>query len=219
MKERYIEQAWDDYANAHLTVLTSAQLEIYRDVATMAHGMVIDLGCGTARTTPFLTDNARVTSYTGIDASQEMVNAGRWLINQLDCRDFRIIHSKIEDLPIVHYDFAFSIHSYYSWPEPLVSLQRIFDIVAPGGEFVLVTPNKKMDMKALAIEADKELLTHPNYPVFRSQNLALAGNEKALFVDMNTLVQQTTEVGFKVLGCHQHYYNGGVNWLHLAKTL
>lgn len=215
--KRYQKKSWDDYANTHLTVLASSQLEIYRDVSALAYGDVIDLGCGSSRTTPFLADNKNLISYTGVDSSLDMINAAVWLTEKLANDKFNLVHSKIEDLPIKTFDFGFSIHSYYSWPNPLKTLDHISKLIASKGEFVLVTPNKKLDMLALAKEADKELLAHPNYSLFRSQNLAFAGNEKALFVDMNTLVSQVCSAGFEILSCHQNYYMGGVNFLHAVK--
>lgn len=217
MKQRYENRAWDNYAHAHLTVLTSYQLEVYNEVAALAHGHVIDLGCGSARATPFLADNPAVSSYIGVDSSPEMIKAGRWLVDLLKRKDFVLQHQLIEETKNNSYDFGFAVHSYYSWPKPEPVIAHIHDIIKPGGDFILVTPNPTLDMIDLARQTDKELLSHPGYPYFRSQNIELAENGQALFTEMDTLVKQCTEVGFKLQRCHQRYYSGGANFLHLTK--
>ncbi len=214
----YKMSAWDSYAASHLSVLPSSQLEVYKTVARYLHGNVADFGCGTARITPFLADKEDVTGYTGIDYSQDMVDKASWLVGQLNASHFTICHTKIEEVEGYVFDSALSINSYYSWSEPLVILSHINNLLRPGALFILVTPNKTLDMQKLAKEADKELLGHPHYPAFRQKNLALAGNEQAAFVDMDVLIQQLSATGFKLVSCHQDFYLGGLNFIHALKA-
>lgn len=208
---------WDNYAESHLSVLPSVQLQVYKTVASYMQGNVIDLGCGTARITPFLHDMTKVHSYTGIDYSTDMVNKAQWLLNRLGNPQFKVHYSKIEQFTENPFDSALSINSYYTWPNPSEVLAHIYQLLKPNASFILVTPNKHLDMLKLAHEADKELLGHPHYAAFRQKNLELAGNEKALFVDMDTLVKQLLSLNFKLLACHQEFYLGGLNFVHVQK--
>lgn len=215
MTAPYLQSEWNDYAESHLSVLPSLQLNVYKEVTNYLTGNVADFGSGTARITPFLAEKEIITGYTGIDYSSDMVKKARWLIDQLSANNFQIQQSKIEELQTDNFDSALSINSYYTWEKPLEMLAHIHSRLKPNASFILVTPNPKLDMERLVKEADKELLGHPHYPVFRKKNLELAGNEEALFVEMSELIQQVTSVGFRVVSCHQDFYLGGLNFLHL----
>lgn len=218
MTALYKMSAWDSYAASHLSVLPSLQLAVYKAVAPYMHGHVADFGCGTARITPFLAGREDVSSYTGVDYSPDMVDKANWLVGQLNAAHFSIRHARIEEVKGEMFDAALSVNSYYTWGEPLEVLAHIQGLLHPGGPFVLVTPNKSLDMRKLAQEADKELLGHPHYPAFREKNLELAGNEKAAFVDMDTLVRQLSATGFRLVACHQDFYLGGLNFIHAEKA-
>ncbi|MGB0849230.1 MAG: class I SAM-dependent methyltransferase [Thiolinea sp.] len=213
----YQETIWNNYAETHASVLPSVQLEVYRTVAQMLAGNVADFGCGTARIAPFLAGNPAVNRYVGIDYSQEMVEKARWILTQLSQENWKVIHHKIEDVQREQFTCGVSINSYYSWDDPVKTLSAIYRLLAPSSTFILVTPNPSLDMEKLAVEADKELLAHPHYPMFKAQNLNLAGNTQAMFIPMSQLVKQVIEVGFKVTACHQEFYLGGLNFLRLEK--
>ncbi|MEZ5480476.1 MAG: class I SAM-dependent methyltransferase [Thiolinea sp.] len=213
----YQETVWNNYAETHLSVLPSVQLEVYRSVARHLEGKVADFGCGTARIAPFLNDKPEVTAYTGIDYSADMVDKARWLLAQLPQPHWKILHGRIEEVQGELFTCGVSINSYYSWDDPVGTLQQIYRLLVPSSPFILVTPNPSLDMEKLAREADKELLGHPHYPMFKAHNLSLAGNERALFIPMSRLVQQVVEVGFKVTACHQEFYQGGLNFLRLER--
>lgn len=218
MTALYKLSEWESYAASHLSVLPSLQLAVYKAVAEFMHGHVADFGCGTARIAPFLADKAGVSGYTGVDYSSEMVDKARWVTQQLERDSFHVLHERIEQVEGYTFDSALSVNSYYTWGEPLATLQHIGSLLQPTAPFVLVTPNQTLDMRKLAKEADKELLGHPHYPAFRQKNLELAGNEKAAFVDMDTLVQQLHASGFRLVSCHQDFYLGGLNFIHAEKV-
>lgn len=218
MTAPYKMSEWESYAASHLSVLPSLQLAVYQAVAQHMRGQVADFGCGTARIAPFLADKAEVSGYTGVDYSSEMVGKARWVMQQLERDSFKVLHERIEQVDGYAFDAALSVNSYYTWSEPLATLAHISSLLQPAAPFILVTPNQTLDMRKLAKEADKELLGHPHYPAFRQKNLELAGNEKAAFVDMDTLVQQLHASGFRLVSCHQDFYLGGLNFIHAEKV-
>ncbi len=213
----YKIKVWSEYAKCHVSVLSSFQLELYREAVKHLQGDVGDFGCGSARLAPFLADQPYVNSYMGVDIADEMVAVARKHISMLANDKFRIVHCKIED---VHEQFtsAVSINSYYAWPEPERVLRHIFQLQTPGSLFVLATPNNTLDMPKLLRETDKELLCHPDYANFKQFNLQFANNPNARFVPLNLLLRQVQEVGFEVLECHQNHYLGGVNYLLLKSA-
>lgn len=218
MTALYNVSEWESYAASHLSVLPSLQLEMYKTVARYMHGNVADFGCGTARIAPFLADKAEVSHYTGVDYASEMVGKAHWLLEHLARDNFQVLHARIETVDAEPFDSALSVNSYYTWSDPLGILSHINRLLRPGASFILATPNKTLDMRKLAKEADKELLGHPHYPAFRQKNLELAGNEQAAFVEMDTLVQQLSHTGFSLVSCHQDFYLGGLNFIHVRKT-
>ncbi len=234
MNTAYKKEIWDQYAQPFISVMPSQMLELNTAVATLATGNVCDFGCGAGKIAPFILDNPNVTSYTGIDYSLEMVKQARWHLKQFPQKKSEIIHAKIEcidteayDIEIISgitnsiespgYDFGLSINSYYTWDNSNAVLETIYNALNPNASFVLVTPNKQLDMVSLLEKAKRELVAHPYFKTFKEQNMALVGNEKALFVDMDKLVEQVRKIGFKVTQVHQVFYDGGLNFLHLKK--
>ncbi len=213
----YKNTTWDQYARCHLSVLTSMQLDLFREAAFYLTGDVVDCGCGTARLAPLLADKATVNSYTGVDYSPEMVTmAQQWLTLKLSSKPINIMQEKIENIS-GHFSSAVSIHSYYTWPNTEEVLSSIYQMLLTDGLFVLVTPNPQMDMEKLLAEAEKELFGHPDFALFRELNLLLSANRSAKFVTMDALIDETRRTGFKVIECHQKHYLGGVNFIVLKK--
>jgi len=213
----YTNPLWNQYARLHASVTDSFKLSLIRESAERLRGDVLDCGCGTARIAPLLADRSDVDSYTGVDLAPEMVKVARWLVSQWERETFVIKESAIEAVD-GDYSSIVSIHSYYTWPEPMTVLEHIHRVLRPGGCFVLATPNEQLDMERLLRESSKELLAHPGFDEFRRLNLKLAGNPEAKFVSMDTLVEQARTVGFRVVECHQRHYLGGVNFLVLGKS-
>lgn len=217
----YEEKVWDQYARAFLAVMPSQMLELNKAVATYAIGNVGDFGCGAAKIAPFILHHAEVTHYTGIDYSMDMVNQARWHLEHFPEKPASILHGKIElindDEHHHRYDFGLSINSYYTWDAPEKVLMSIYNALTPKAEFILVTPNPRLNMAALLQQAERELIANPYFVHFKEQNMALAGNEKALFVEMDFLIGQVRDIGFKVVEANTAFYDGGLNFLRLTK--
>ena len=210
----YEADRWNDYAGCHASVTTSYQLELFREAVSFLKGDVVDCGCGTARIVPFLVGRQGVRQYLGVDASEQMSMLAKKTISYFKGGKFKIENKKIEE---INGDFtsAVSIHSFYSWPDPRKILRHIYQILGSGAVFILATPNPKLDMPALLLEAEKELFAHPHFERFKELNLALSNHPAALFLSMDKMVRLTQEAGFKVSECHQNFYEGGVNFLVL----
>ncbi|MEJ1378976.1 MAG: class I SAM-dependent methyltransferase [Candidatus Sedimenticola sp. (ex Thyasira tokunagai)] len=219
MKESpYSEKDWNDYAQPHQSIMTSAMYELNQAVASQMKGRVIDLGCGTAKVAPFVLEEAAVTNYTGIDSSSKMVDHARRMLEKFSYKPSKVFCVKIEDFTSSqNFDSALSINSYYAWTDPLRVLSHIRSLLNEGGVFILATPNKKIDMPKLLRASDKEIINHPFYQDFRKMNLDFCNNDGALFVDMNELITQVQSVGFQVSEAHQRFYLGGLNFITMTK--
>ena len=145
---------------------------------------------------------------TQAQASIERINEKEAQINRL--------HSKIED---VHAQFTagVSIQSYYAWPNPIATLSSIYALLAPQSVFILATPNTDLPIEQLLIDAEKELIAHPDFAAYKRYNLQLAMNPQANFISMDALIKQVQQVGFHVIECHQRHFRGGLNFLVLSK--
>ncbi len=215
--EPYSLLEWNNYARLFASITTSVQMSVYMEACQYLQGNVIDCGCGTAKIAPFLIDNVNIKSYIGIDYSSDMVEVASWVIGQLNNNKFNIQHSRIEDYKGSLFDSAVSIQSYYSWPEPLIILQHIYNLLKPNGIFVLATANVNLPIEKLARDAWKELLTHPDFEAYKAYNVRLATNPDANFVSLDDLVKQVSQVGFKLETAHQQHFQGGLNFLVLSK--
>jgi SAM-dependent methyltransferase len=216
-KTIYQPDEWENYARSFAAVQTSFQRDLQLASAALLCGDVADFGCGSAKLAPFLTDKEDVSSYTGIDYSSEMIKIADWLIAQFNCPSFSTVEGKIEDYQGKTFDSAVSLNSYYTWPDPLKVLQHIHSLLKSDGLFVLATPNTQLDMQAMEKEVRKELLTHPEYSVFRQINSELTENIDARFIEMDMLIKQLQGIGFAIISCHQTFYLGGLNFVVMKK--
>jgi len=214
--ETYAVSEWEQYARLHAAVTTSVQLELYQEACTHLYGDVVDLGCGTAKIAPLLTDNKRIASYTGIDYAEEMVAVARYVVQAQHRSSFTVQHNRIEDVK-ARFSSGVSIQSYYSWPNPVETLEHISRILTGKATFVLATPNKQLSIENLIKEAEKELIAHPDFESYKQYNLQLANNPQANFISMDKLIKQVQKVGFQVLECHQKHFQGGINFLVLYR--
>ena len=215
--EPYSLLEWNNYARLFASITTSVQMSVYMEACQYLQGDVIDCGCGTAKIAPFLLDNIKVKSYLGVDYSADMIEVSKWVVSQLHNEHFNVIQSRIEDYEGQLYDSAISVQSYYSWPEPLKILQHIYNLLKPKGIFVLATANANLPIDALARDAWKELLTHPDFEAYKAYNVKLATNPDAHFVSLDDLVKQVSQVGFILEKAHQQHFQGGLNFLVLSK--
>lgn len=153
----YSVSTWANYAEVFSSVMTSVQLEVYKAACLHLTGDVVDFGCGTAKIAPFLADNPKVHSYTGIDYAEDMVKVAQQVFQAIGKPNYTAQHGKIEDAQGC-YSSAVSIQSYYAWSNPIETLKHIYTLLEDNALFVLATPNKSLQLEALAKELEKELI-------------------------------------------------------------
>ena len=217
LNDAYSKNDWNNYAKLFASITTTNQLSVYKEACHYLSGDVIDCGCGSAKLAPMLLDRDDITSYTGIDYSQEMTHVAQYIVNQLNDQRFSIHESKIENYTGKLFDSAVSIQSYYSWSSPISVLRKIYTLLKPNGRFILATVNSKLPFDALAKDAWLELLMHPDFEAYKAYNLKLATNDNANFISLDALVKQLAEVGFQLELAHQQHFRGGLNFLVLQK--
>ena len=100
-------------------------------------GRALDLGCGTGISTDVWAARSPQLSWTGLDASNEMLNRAR---AKERAREVRFIHGEAEKLPFARDEFAaigssFALH--WMKPEALESTRRVLQ---PGGILAVAVP-------------------------------------------------------------------------------
>ncbi len=215
----YTRQDWDSYAKVFASVQTQVQRELQQSAITHLKGDVVDLGCGAAKIGALLSDRQDVSSYLGIDASKDMIEVANWYLAQFQTSmPLTTWRGCIEDYDREQlFDSAVSLNSYYSWNQPVQVLSRIHALLKPGAVFVIANPNPRLDLLALDQQERKELILHPDYAAFREHNLKLVGQRDGNFPEMDELVSQLMEVGFKLQSCHSKFYAGGLNYVVVRK--
>jgi 2-polyprenyl-3-methyl-5-hydroxy-6-metoxy-1,4-benzoquinol methylase len=218
-EEAFSKKEWDEYSPFHLGVMTSVQHEVYQHIPEKVHGNVLDLGCGSGRIMAFMQNAANVQTYTGVDASGEMIQQASWLKEQLGYNAAKLVNKKIEAVD-GQYDSIVSIHSFYSWDHPEQVLSHIYDLLADDGIFVLVTPNNRFNVEELSNMVKRELLGHPYYKEFLSINYSIANKAQAqsVYQPMDTLIDQVRSAGFCVNAAHNEFFLGGASYLELTKS-
>ncbi len=208
---------WDAYSLSFQSVMPSQMLNLNREVSSYMFGNVADFGCGGGKIIPFIMDRGNVESYTGIDSSADMVKKARWMAQQFASKPAVIIDNTIEAVDLQEMDSALSINSFYTWGEPERVLSHIFHQLKAGALFVLATINSAIDMPTLLNEAEMELIAHPHWLEFKNHNLSISESDYANFIEMDDLIKQVQNVGFKVEEAHKNLYLGGLNFLVLLK--
>lgn len=208
---------WDDYSQSFQSVMPSEMLNLNRSVADYMHGHVADFGCGAGKIIPFILQNDDVHSYTGIDSSVEMISRARWMASKFTTNRATLVHAYIEDAKIEPVDSALSINSHYTWPDPHNTLEVIYNTIKPGGTFVLATINNSLNMPALLEAASLEMVAHPHWEAFKNHNLGICTNDNINLMDLDALIGQVREVGFKVEEAQRRWYDNGLNLLVLKK--
>jgi 2-polyprenyl-3-methyl-5-hydroxy-6-metoxy-1,4-benzoquinol methylase len=218
-EEAFSQKEWDEYSPFHLGVMTSVQHEVYQHIPGKVHGNVLDLGCGSGRIMAFMQNAKEVQSYTGVDASEEMIHQASWLKQQLGYQAANLVNARIEDID-GKYDSIVSIHSFYSWDEPDQVLSHIYDLLSDDGVFVLVTPNNRFNVEELSNMVKRELLGHPYYEQFLTINYSIANKAQAqsVYQPMDTLIDQVRRAGFCVNAAHNEFFLGGASYLELTKS-
>lgn len=215
--QSYGQLTWSSYASYFVSITTSYQMEIYKKIAPLLTGKVVDFGCGAAKIGPYILEQDSVTSYTGIDTSEAMLEQARIFLDMQNCdKDFLFIASDISRFsPSKQFDSAISLNSYYTWENPVHCLKAIAKIIRPNGRFILITPNHNLDMPKLLRDVTKEVGAHPDFTRFCEINNHLVTNDDCKLISLGELVIQCHNYGFEVLESHQKYYDGGLNFLDL----
>lgn len=217
-KNIYNKSIWHDYAKSFSTITTSYQSQVLKESANYLSGNVIDCGAGCAKIAPFLVHRDCIEGYTGVDACKQMCALGNQVIHQLNREDFAMVESYIESFKLDKtYDSAVSINSFYTWSDPLLVLNRIYSLLKVEGIFVLASINDNIDMLKLAQNVTPDLIAHPDFATFKRINLDIQKNQQAHLLSLDGLIKLVHKSGFKVIKCHDDFYEKGLNFMVLSK--
>lgn len=216
MINTYQSSVWNNYAQLHSSVSTSTQLALFYEAIAPLHGRVVDCGCGSAKIAPLLETIPAVTSYTGLDAAPSMVAVAKHVVERTALDHTAVFHTLIEEHS-GQYDSAISIHSYYTWPEPVKVLRAIANMLPLGGTFVLATPNPNLNMQALVTQARREMIDHPNFEEFVVLNQQLASQFEANLDSVDQVLNNARQAGFELKSASQEHYQGGASLLEFTR--
>lgn len=206
---------WNDYSRSFQSVMPSQMLALNREVAAHMKGHVVDFGCGGGKIIPFVLDQPEVSSYTGIDAADEMVQRANWMSKQFASKPSEVVHGRIETVTVEPADSALSINSIYNWQDARLVLRKIKSLLKSNAVFVLATINARLDMPALLEAARMECVAHPYWAEFCEHNVRICESSTIRLLELDELIREVQAVGFAVEEAHQKLYEGGLNMLVL----
>ncbi|MCW2833673.1 MAG: class SAM-dependent methyltransferase [Nocardioides sp.] len=111
----------------------AAWRELLLGVLPPAPRRVADLGCGTGTLTRLLVDEGY--GVDGVDISPEMIRLARSKVPEAD---FRVGDASAPGLDAAAYDVVLCRHVLWAMPDPVTAFASWVELLAPGGEAVLV---------------------------------------------------------------------------------
>jgi ubiquinone/menaquinone biosynthesis C-methylase UbiE len=115
-------------------------------------GDVLDLACGTANLLARLGDwGVRVTRYTGVDLSREMLRGARAKVDASHI-PAAVIAADARALPFAdgRFDTVVSASALHDFPEPARALDEVRRVLRPGGRLLLLDWSRgRITMRAL----------------------------------------------------------------------
>ncbi len=97
---------------------------------------ILEIGFGNGKLMPSLLKKADALTFTGIDFSEDMVNAGTTLLEPWISRnEIELHHASIEEMPFVDafFDGVCTINTLYFWPEPVSNAKEVLRVLKPNG--------------------------------------------------------------------------------------
>lgn len=213
MSELPANAIFDIYPQSFATTTTIFQAEELRAVAALVSGDVVDLGCGSAKLATYLRDKSDLSSYLGLDASAAMLVEAQHLLVNLDDPRFSLLHTRMEDCDLTGFDWGVCLNALYAVADPHAALAKIRQMLKPGGQVIIATPNEHLDMEKLLEESKKELILHPFFHTFREINRVLARSYRSRFFSPEELRAMVEAAGFHVNLMHSRFFLGGLNFL------
>lgn len=138
-----MERLNNDYLGSE-DVLAAEHRHRYLWAASYMGGDVLDLACGYGYGSDILQRSARLTSYVGIDASQEAIaNAQRHFAGP--GRQFLMASATEIPLPDDSIDGIVSLETLEHLPEPSLAVREFKRVLRPGGVLVGSVPSRYFD--------------------------------------------------------------------------
>lgn len=145
---------------------------------TPRYPKALDIGCGNGR---FTKELMKVWQVEGVEWD---VISAEIASRNTGCRiwvgDFREI-----DLPKGGYGLVFLHHVFEHLDDPILSLRRVWELLAPGGRVILVYPNHE----SLGSK------------IFRDSWFPWEAPRHLVFPSTDMLIRKSNEIGFKLLKC------------------
>lgn len=108
----------------------------------------LDCGCGAGRNAGMLADTYKTASVTGIDYSEESVNASQKYNKKND--RVTILQGDVSALPFDAdtFDLATAFETIYFWPGLEACFSQVYRALKPGGTFLIVNESDGLDKTA-----------------------------------------------------------------------
>lgn len=131
---------------------TRASVEALRREADIRPGTrVLDCGCGHLRMTLGLIRVEPTLEMTGVDLTQELLDTGRDLCEQMGIEPPELHCADLAEMPLPDdsFDAAICARVFQYIPDPVATLRSIYRVLKPGARFALLVPNRLNVLKQL----------------------------------------------------------------------
>lgn len=174
--ERYYDSVAMGYDRLYMDAISQAenefiQKQILSSLPPAGSLSVVDLGCGTGLGLRLLRDDKRVSKYTGIDVSTNMLNIAQIL--SLPDGETQFFNQDMSNLSFAHtddYDMAISLFGAYSHLTNIrEAIQELHRILRPGSSFFVMFYSRfsLRNLFLLPLEKQKSISPSKYYSIRR----------------------------------------------------
>ena len=217
------KQFWSNYSRLYDKFYPKFQNDLLKYISKFAHGKVADFGTGTGKLYKHLDLNTEITSITGYDSNEQMLNLAKKKFKIY----FKNIQKNIQNIQINElekksikekFDTIFIINVLYANENPIKILIELDKLLNKHGTLVIVDMKREVDLAKLFNQIKLEYKNDEDVQTYYENNQLLSKDSIPRTFSLEELESITHSIdNFKTIKKRDDFFLENVNCLILEK--